>query len=335
MNEDDLLPPEWTSAPVEETEQLRTDAPMSRIVPLASLYREAIQEAHNPLPAEKIAGFPMLNQLFGGFRMQEYSILCGLTGLGKTACLANFTRGLMINQVPHAVFSVETGPKDYIRRVIGAFSGININQGDAIPAGILANIERKYGEVLNQPNNYLALYEDRFSVKTLMSEIKHCIDSFGVKVVFIDNLNFFLEASSGDRMIETMDKVTHDLVIFSKSNPVHIVMVMHPRKVEEGRIESEFDIKGSSTAVQEAHNVLLFNPPHPDLISKEIARPYMRELKIQKCRRKGVSVGARVLFTSDGDGSRYQEYGVYHRGKFERSPEAPPVPGRGGQIGLL
>jgi hypothetical protein len=125
-------------------------------------------------------------------------------------------------------------------------------------------------------------------------------------VAFIDNLNFFLEASSGERQNEVMDKVTHDLIIFSKSHDIHIVMVMHPKKTEDGRVESEFDIKGSSTAVQEAHNVFLFNRPSTEMIEGSYATKFDRELKIAKMRRKGRAVGARIILRGI-NGVRYEE----------------------------
>jgi hypothetical protein len=83
-------------------------------------------------------------------------------------------------------------------------------------------------------------------------------------------------------------------------------MIMHPKKTEHGRVESEFDIKGSSTAVQEAHNVFLFNRPGADLLEQEIAKPFDREIKIAKMRRRGRAVGARVILKSV-QGVAYQE----------------------------
>lgn len=142
----------------------------------------------------------------------------------------------------------------------------------------------------------LSLYDNRFPVETLMADILWHVKNKNCKIAFIDNLNFFMEVTSAQNQIIEMDRVIHELIIFCKQIDVHLIMVMHPKKTEHGRVESEFDIKGSSTSVQEAHNVFLFNRPHPELIKNSVACENDRELKIVKMRRRGKSVGKRLIF---------------------------------------
>jgi hypothetical protein len=80
-------------------------------------------------------------------------------------------------------------------------------------------------------------------------------------------------------------------------------MVMHPKKTVDSRIESEFDIKGSSTAVQEAHNVFLWNRPNKKDLETNFRHPSDRELKIAKMRRRGKYVGKTILMTSPNFGA--------------------------------
>ena len=103
-----------------------------------------------------------------------------------------------------------------------------------------------------------------------------------------------------------MDRVIHELIIFCKHVEVHVIMVMHPKKTETGRVESEFDVKGSSTSVQEAQNVLLFNKPSDDMVKNGLATWRDREIKIAKMRRKGSAVGSKLLLTGV-DGVLYKE----------------------------
>jgi len=103
-----------------------------------------------------------------------------------------------------------------------------------------------------------------------------------------------------------MDRVTHSLVQFVKTLPIHIFMVMHPRKTMSGRVDSEFDLKGSSSAAQEAHNILLWNRVHSDIEAKYNTTEFDREMKIVKNRRLGIHVGRRVIFECL-DGVCYRE----------------------------
>lgn len=166
---------------------------------------------------------------------------------------------------------------------------------------------------------YFARYDNRVPDKQLLGEIKHAVENHGVKIAVLDNLNFFMEVKRASDQILEMDRVIHEAIIFCKQVDVHLIVVMHPKKTESRRVESEFDIKGSSTAVQEAHNVLLFNRPSKEWIEKRVEgfpedeqvtevhrQMRFRELKIAKCRRRGIATLRTVWFDCI-DGVTYEE----------------------------
>jgi replicative DNA helicase len=270
-------------------------------LPLSKIYGKAAEELLKPYPAVHLRNFPKFNHMTGGFRPHEYSIFCGQTGSGKTTILANFSKDLNEQHIPHFVASVETGETDYVKRIISATAGEDWNTGDAVEIAKLKTFHVQHGDKFQRDQLHLSLYDNRISVETLMADIAWMVKHNGVKVVIIDNLNFLLEVTKAADQVMEMDRVTHELIMFCKKVPVHIIMVMHPRKTEAGRIESVDSIKGSSTANQEAYNIFFWNRPHPDLIKDGVAVPEDRELLIAKMRRKGKFVMKRLIFkTSDG-----------------------------------
>lgn len=271
-----------------------------------SLYADANRDMLLPTPSIALKGFPKLTSMTGGFRPFEFSILCGATGTGKTTLCANISRDLIEQNIPHFVASVETGHLDFIRRVMSAMAGKDWNTGDPVPLEDLKQFHAKHGHLFMSEALQLSLYDNRISVEILMADIAWMVKHKKIKVAIIDNLNFFLEVTRASDQIIEMDRVIHELIIFCKRVEVHLIMVMHPKKTESGRIESENDIKGSSTANQEAHNILLWNRPHPDLIKANIAGPGDRELLIAKMRRKGKYVRRRLIMHPI-DGVAYNE----------------------------
>ncbi len=274
--------------------------------PIKALYADAHRELLLPAPAVALKEFPKLHQLTGGLRPYEFSILCGATGTGKTTLCANLSRDLSAQGEPHFIASVETGHTDFIKRVMSAFVGKDWNTGDPVELAQLKDFHAKFGNHFQNEKAWLSLYDNRFPVETLMADIAWMVEKQGARVAIIDNLNFFLDIRAAKDAIVEMDRVIHELILFCKQVPVHLIMVMHPKKTDCGRVESEFDIKGSSTAVQEAHNVFLFNRPHPDLIKAGIAHDSSRELMIAKMRRKGKFVRRRLILNSR-DGVSYFE----------------------------
>jgi replicative DNA helicase len=280
--------------------------------PVSQSYFKAAEELLLPFPATGLQSFPKLDSLIGGFRPNEFSILCGSTGTGKTTLLANWSASWLVQGVPQFVASVETGRTDYVKRVMSSLVGEDWNRGDAISLSKLQSFGKQYERLIRQDTLHLSRYENRFSVETLMADIAWHVKHKGVKVAMVDNLNFFLDVKrSSDQLIE-MDRVVHELVIFSKNVPVHIIMIMHPKKPpgsRDTRVESEFDIKGSSTAVQEAYNIFLFNRPSEEMLESGYTK-FHREVKIVKLRRRGTAVGVRLMLSSQ-HGVRYLEDKLY------------------------
>ena len=255
------------------------------------------------LPAEsvKLNRLQLFNKITGGFRPNEFSILCGATGVGKTTLCANWSACFVDEKVPHYIASVETGPHDYVRRVLSVYANRDWNNGERVEPEDFDAVFNEHEEKLVNEYTRVSIYEDRFGVDTLMADIDREIAEHGIKIAIIDNLNFFLDAHSDSSAIQEMDRVVHKLIIFCKTRPIHMIMVMHPRKTDNGRVMSEYDVKGSSTAIQEAHNVFLFNRAGQDLIDDNYAIPNDRELMIAKMRRRGKYVRSRlVLRTTNG-----------------------------------
>jgi replicative DNA helicase len=276
---------------------------------MSEVYHEALRELTTPFPAITVDEWPSFSKLTGGFRKREFTILCGATGSGKTTLLANLSAMLLKQRVKHFVMSVETGHTDFMKRIISVLHGADLNTGDPIHPDVLMKVHRANAEILESDTIEFSLYEDRLSVEQLKADILWMVENRGCGIVFIDNLNFFMEVTSAKDAVSEMDRVIHELIIFCKQVDVHLVMVMHPKKNDKGsRLTSEFDIKGSSTSVQEAHNVLLFNRPEASMIESGARSPYDRELLIQKMRRRGVHTGKTIIF--ENHGTRYIEKGL-------------------------
>lgn len=262
--------------------------------PIREIWPEAYTELLKPYPSFKLNLWPKFTEVTGGFRTREFSILCGATGTGKTTLLANISANLLLQQVKHYVASVETGHCDFTKRVTSALLREDINTGEPVELKKLQGIYRDYSNVLDSEALMLGLFDNRISCEELLHELEEA-HAQGCKIAMLDNLNFFLEITSAQNERVEMDRVVHEIIMFCKRIDMHVIMVMHPKKTDHGRVESEFDIKGSSTAVQEAHNVFLFNRPSEEDQSFYPSHTF-RELKIAKLRRRGKYVGRRLMF---------------------------------------
>ena len=289
---------------------MRNDEPTlsdPQVSPQGDVYVETLQQLAKPFPAIKLVDWRDFNKLTGGFRKHEFSIFCGGTGTGKTTFLANVSAQLVKQNQKHFVMSVETGRHDWMRRVLSVFAERDLNTGDPIPTEELSRIHVQNAAHLERNCIQFSHYEDRTPVAQLKHDLAVMMRQ-GCDLAMIDNLNFFMEVTSAKDQVVEMDRVIHDLIIFVKKNPIHIIMVMHPNKSKgHARVESEFDIKGSSTAVQEAQNVFLWNRPKPEDIESGVRHRFDRELTLNKMRRRGIYVGTTLIMSSNG--TSYSEKG--------------------------
>lgn len=258
------------------------------------VWKETRATLASPPQGVPLTAWPILSELVGGLRPHELTLLCAPTGAGKTQLLANLSAQFLKQRVPHFVAPVETGGADYMARVVSALDKRDYNTGDAVPVSALDASEFKNKSLWSETKMLISTYDNRVEIKEMIILLKYMHQEYGIKVALLDNLNFFLQVVSSQQEKAEMDGAIHEFVMLAKALPFHVILIVHPRKTDGGRVESEFDIKGSSTAVQEASNVLLFNRPTQEDVKNMTRKITDRELVFRKIRRRGTGVGRSV-----------------------------------------
>lgn len=259
----------------------------------------------NPPVGPSLAWWPKMSHYLGGMRPHELTLLCAPTGAGKTSLLASIAAQLVMGGIDHFVAPVETGSMDFTVRTMSALLGQEFNQAEPIPKSIVQTALIKLNQFKSLGRGHIANYENRVDIDDMIAMLMYQHKINKVKVAILDNLNFFLKVTSAQMEKAEMDNAVHEFVMAAKKLPIHIILVVHPRKTDGGRVESEFDIKGSSTAVQEASNVILFNRPKKEDIQDNDREPNQRELVFKKLRRRGIFVDRPIWF--EYESGRYRE----------------------------
>src|SRR5438477_407814 len=187
---------------------------------LGDMYQEALRELAYPYSSIELPHWRMLNQLLGGFRMREFTILCGSTGSGKTTLLANWAKAFMLTGKRCFVMSVETGPTDFVKRTMSTFAQKDLNKGYAVDRETLQIFHQQHGPSFTTDSLFLSLYDSRIHHTEVLKEIQWHREVKNCEIVFIDNLNFLMEVVASSEQITQMDTVVHDLIMFTKRTDV-------------------------------------------------------------------------------------------------------------------
>ena len=270
-------------------------------------YYEAMEHLLKPPVGICPESFPTFSKVTGGFRPHEFTVMCGATGTGKTTLVSQISKDFLKQKIPHYVAQVETGYRDHVMRTMSAL-GDKDYKGEHGHINALKSFDSLYGHHFDK-NLILSKYDHKIKAEVLMAEIAYHVKNDGLKFAVVDNFNFFMQIVNPNQAVAEMEKTFHEFIMFVRRVPVHLFMIFHPRKTQGGRVESEFDVKGASSAVQEAQNVFLFNRPKKEAIDNGDVTKFARELYIAKMRERGQFAGRSIFFESK-NGVSYEEIGM-------------------------
>lgn len=273
---------------------------------LPDVFNSAAERASTRKPGVRIPNHKHLSNACDGIRERGFTIICGPSGKGKTTFLANLWHGFHSLGYPIFAAPVENGREDFVDMIVSIVSGKSRN---AMTNGDWQDVKKGHSPYFANRSHTFSTAESRLSHLDMLTDIYYAYLTRGTKIALCDNWQFMQDFSDERNAMAKSDKALHEMVVFFKHLPIHGFMVMHPNKEGMGRVENGAMIKGSSSSVQEAHNIWLFNP----LGEKEDA-PFMkehelcRELKIEKSRYNGRATGSRVIYTLNPMSEFYEEH---------------------------
>lgn len=269
----------------------------------SELLESVVSELTNPPMGNPLPWWTAFTDETGGLRGGELSVLSAPTGAGKTQLLANIACQLWEGNIPCFVAPVETGDRDFLIRMISVLERTDWNTGKAYPADRVNKLLDKYLKAIETRPLYISTYENRVAVED-MEALLRLMATKGVRVALLDNLNFFLKVTrSSDQLLE-IDEAVRVIGNVAKQTKMHIILICHPKKPEtkDTRITSENELKGSSTIVQEAANVFLWNRPEEN----SNCHSTDRFLTIRKMRKRGILYNKSYRFSYSG--GRFEEF---------------------------
>lgn len=236
-----------------------------------------------------------LNDHFGGIRPHELTILTGETGAGKSTFAANLGYLLAKGNYPVLIASFEMKPVPMIKKMLSMETGIPFNDLDK------KRFEAGLTRISRLPIHFVDVYGE-ISMDQLKDAVYYARRRFGIQVVILDNLHFFLKYS-GDQERQAIDQTLRNMKAWAMELGIHILLIVHPTKLTyDGKVVHLNDLKGSSGLKQLPDNVLSIWRPPPEEKKKEVV------IHILKIRDDAGKTG-QVILTFDKRSQSYSEPG--------------------------
>lgn len=295
--------------------------PHERILTFAELRTQVIHEMLNP---EKYTGVPVpslpgFTGIIKGFRRGEMTVLTGPTGSGKTTFLGQLSLDFAEGGVNTLWGSFEIKNTRLMHKLLQQYSRGPMPEDKMKKAQAL--------EVLADRFETLPLYFMKFhggsDIDDVLDAMEYAAYVHDVQHIILDNMQFMISRNSS-KFNSSFDKYEiQDIAIekfrkFATSKNVHVTLVVHPRKEDEGVKLGMSSVYGSAKATQEADNVLI--------LQKDANNENRKFVEVKKNRYDGTLGICPLHFNFDS--KRYSETPVAQLSSQKKVARPAAVPPR-------
>ena len=261
-------------------------------------------------------GWLKLDKLVGGLRPNELTEVTGETGSGKTTWAANLGYRLSKNGHPVLFASFEMKPVSIIRKMLQMASGRPLS------SHTLQSVSPFYVSISSLPIFFLDHYGET-GLPQLKQAIFYAKRRHRIEFAILDHLHFFLKFS-GDHERQAIDQALRDLKSWAMELGIHIVLIVHPAKLEtENRPIRLNDLKGSSGLKQIPDNVIsIWRPRDKDDLKHPKNEIVLEVLKV----RDDEGDEGKVILIFDKRSQSYSDSGpdLARSAEGERFPASSP-----------
>lgn len=248
---------------LEEIIQSADVVPHDRVLSFSELRQQVLHEIMNPdkYVGAPVPSLPKLTEIVKGFRRGEMTVLTGPTGTGKTTFLGQLSLDFAENDVRTLWGSFEIKNTRLMHKLLQQYArGPLISERNQDKEKQLEAIEVIADKFQDLPMYFLKFHGGS-DVDDVIDAMEYSVYVHDVQHIILDNMQFML--SRNTRGFSNFDKFDmQDIAIekfrtFATEHNVHVTLVVHPRKENEGDRLGISSFYGSAKATQEADNVLI------------------------------------------------------------------------------
>jgi twinkle protein len=250
-------------------------------------------------PKGKPTGWLSFDFILGGIRPGETTVVTGDTGSGKSTWVTALAYNQILQGVPTLICPFEQKAFEILMKLTGMSLEHNVY-----------SVQKKIAVDAAKSLCSLPVYLIDKQGPTPLGEIKDAIYSavmkYGVKVVVLDHLHFFLMVKGNDERTAIKETMIA-LEVWAKDLGIHIVIVVHPRTLGTNSKGEVFKVtldhlKGASDIKQICDNAVRVHRCRENGIGSANDDT---EITVMKCRSPAGKEG--VTFLKFGEGETYSD----------------------------
>ena len=246
------------------------------------------------------SGFKGLDSLTAGWQKTDLIILAARPSVGKTAFALNLAMNAAMNpgkQFPVAVFSLEMGAGQIVKRMLSAVTDVSM---EAITRGKMAEHEFiQMSQRMNKLAQAKIFIDDQaaLNIFELRAKARRLKQKHDIQMILIDYLQL-MQASvdKGGNREQEISKISRDLKALAKELEVPIIALSQLNRSVETRKESKIpqlsDLRESGAIEQDADLVMfLYRPEYHGITNDGMGETVEGETQIHIAKHRNGSTG--------------------------------------------
>jgi replicative DNA helicase len=244
--------------------------------------------------------FAALDRITGGWQKTDLIILAARPAVGKTAFTLNLAMNAAMNpnkEFPVALFSLEMGAGQIVKRMLSAVTEVSMN---AITKGKMAEHEFiQMSQRMHKLSKAKIFIDDQaaLNIFELRAKARRLKQKHDIQMILIDYLQLMQAgiANGGNREQE-ISKISRDLKALAKELEVPIIALSQLNRSVETRKESKVpqlsDLRESGAIEQDADMVMfLYRPEYYGIQNNEMGEAVEGETHIHIAKHRNGSTG--------------------------------------------
>jgi len=198
-----------------------------------------------------------IDWLLDGVRTSTLTTIVGRDNEGKTSFVQQVMLNLLEQKVPIFLYDGESNEATLKRKLYRKLIG---NDEKALETKKINIRPIKYPKKTVE-EAIQKWHENRLIIKTngnnqnIFEDMKIAYRRYGTKVYVIDNLMSLLETDAANKYVD-QSNIVEKLKQFAKALRVHIILIVHPHKMEENKLISKLNISGTKEISDKSDNII-------------------------------------------------------------------------------
>ncbi len=198
------------------------------------------------------SGWYSIDQLLGGIRVGEVTVVSADTGSGKSTFCMNLMKNLSDRGQGIWINSYEMSPEMVVRKFASLILKTRMKFREFTEDEVKA-----FNKYLISRKCYINDVNNKVDIDILRKQFEMASLVYDVKYILLDHLDYIYANGKKKTTLENIDEAVRAIHSLAMEFQVGVILVVHPTKTLDGKEVTMSDLKGSSSIKQYADNILI------------------------------------------------------------------------------